>query len=69
MEKAVDRRVRLLPVEYKKKGADVDREYYSTVAGQVGPQQARLEKLAWGGGSRRNFWPCVLVRLGTKAWI
>ena len=45
----MDRRARLLPADYKKKVADVDREYYGTVAG---PLQARLEELAGGGGCR-----------------
>ena len=55
VEKAMDRRARLLPAEYKKKVADVDREYYGTVPGQVGPLQARLEELAGGGGLKEDL--------------
>ena len=51
----MDRRARLLPAEYRKKVADVDREYYGTVAGQVGPLQARLEELAGGGGLKEDL--------------
>jgi hypothetical protein len=55
----MDRRARLLPADYKKKVADVDREYYGTVAGQVGPLQARLEELAGGGGLKDLLGLCV----------
>ena len=61
----MDRRARLLSAEYRKKVVDMNREYYGTVAGQVGPLKARLEELAGGGGSMRTYWVCVLVRLGT----
>ena len=59
VDKAMDRRARLLPADYKKKVADVDREYYGTVAGQVGPLQARLEELAGGGGLKDLLGLCV----------
>ena len=59
VEKAMDRRARLLPAEYRKKVADVDREYYGTVRGQVGPLQARLEELAGGGGLQDLLGLCV----------
>ena len=51
----MDWRPRLLPADYKKKVADVDREYYGTVPGQVGPLQARLEELAGGGGLKEDL--------------
>ena len=51
----MDRRAHLLPADYKKKVADVDREYYGTVPGQVGPLQARLEGLAGGGGLKEDL--------------
>ena len=50
IEKAMDRRARLLPAEYRKKVADVDREHHGTAPGEVGPLQARLEELAGGEG-------------------
>ena len=37
VNKAMDQRARLLPADYWKKVTDVDREYYGTVPGQVGP--------------------------------
>ena len=51
----MDLQAGLLPAEYKTKVADVDREYYVTVAGQVGPLQARLEELAEGGGFKEDL--------------
>ena len=39
---AMDLLARLLNADYKKKVADVDREYFSTVPGQVWLLQARL---------------------------
>ena len=62
----MDRRARLLPVEYKKKRADVDREYYGTVPGQVGPLQAKLQELA---GCSRIFWAWVSGFLETLVQI
>ena len=59
VDKAMNRRARLLPGEYKKKVADVDREYYGTVPGQVGPLQARLEELCGGGGIQDLLGLCV----------
>ena len=53
VEKAMDRRARALPAEYKKKVADIDQEYHGTVRGQVGPLQARLEELC--GGSLKDL--------------
>ena len=55
----MDRLARLLPAEYKKKVADVDREYNGIVPGQVGPLQARLEELAGGGGLKDLLGLCV----------
>ena len=37
----------------------MDREYYGTVAGQVGPLEARLEELAGGGGMKDLLGLCV----------
>ena len=59
MDKAMDRRARLLPGEYRRKVAEVDREYYGTVRGQAGPLQARLEQLAGGGGLEDLLGLCV----------
>ena len=53
VDKAMDRRARQLPAEYRKKVADIDQEYYGTVRGQVGPLQARLEELC--GGSLQDL--------------
>ena len=55
----MDRRARQLPGEYRRKVANVDREYYSTVRGEVGPLQARLEQLAGGGGLQDLLGLCV----------
>ena len=55
----MDRRARLLPGEYKKKVADVDRAYYGTGPDKVGPLQARLEELAGGGGLQDLLGLCV----------
>ena len=59
VDKAMDRRARLLPGEYRRKVAEVDREYYGTVRGQAGPLQARLEQLAGGGGLEDLLGLCV----------
>ena len=59
VDKAMDRRARQLPGEYRRKVANVDREYYSTVRGEVGPLQARLEQLAGGGGLQDLLGLCV----------
>ena len=54
-DKAMDRRARLLPGEYRGKVARVDRQYYGTGQGQVGPLQARLEQLAGGRGLEQDL--------------
>ena len=64
-EKAMDRRARLLPGEYRKKVADVDREHHGTTPGEVGPLQARLEELAGGGRACRVCWDFVWEHLVT----
>ena len=58
-DKAMDRRARLLPAEYRKKVADVDRAHHGTLPGQVGPLQARLEQLAGGRGLEDLLGLCV----------
>ena len=55
----MDRRTRLLPAEYRKKVADVDREHHGTAPGEVGPLQARLEELAGGEGLQSLLGLCV----------
>ena len=59
LDKAMDRRARILPGEYRRKVAEVDREYHGTVRGQAGPLQARLEQLAGGGGLEDLLGLCV----------
>ncbi len=59
VDKAMDRRARQLPAEYRRKVADIDREYYGTIPGEVGPLQARLEELAGGGGLQDLLGLCV----------
>ena len=44
-DKAADRRARGLPALYRAKLTCIDRQYYSTVEGEVGPCQERLESL------------------------
>ena len=44
-DKAADRRARGLPALYRGKLAAIDRQYYGTVEGEVGPCQERLESL------------------------
>ena len=44
-DKAADRRARGLPALYRGKLAAIDRQYYGTVQGEVGPCQERLESL------------------------
>ena len=58
-DKAMDRRARKLPGEYRRKVADVDQTHHGTTAGQVGPLQARLEELAGGGGLQDLLGLCV----------
>ena len=43
--KQVDRRARGLPADYKRKLADIDRQYYNTARGATGPLVQRLESL------------------------
>ena len=59
VDKAMDRRVRLLPGEYRRKVADVDRAHHGTTDGQVGPLQARLEQLAGGEGLQDLLGLCI----------
>ena len=58
VEKAMDRRARALPEDYKKKVADINQEYHGTVRGQVGPLQALLEELC-GGNLKDLLGLCV----------
>ena len=44
-DNAADRRARGLPALYRGKLAAIDRQYYGTVEGEVGPCQERLESL------------------------
>ena len=44
-DKAADRRARGLPALYRAKLTTIDRQYYGTVDGEVGPCQERLESL------------------------
>ena len=44
-DKATDRKARTLPALYRRKLSRIDRQYYGTVPGQVGPCQERLESL------------------------
>ena len=41
----MDRRARGLPASYRGKLRAIDRQYYNTAEGEVGPCQARLESL------------------------
>ena len=59
VDKAMDRRARLLPGEYRRKVAEVDRVHHGTTVGQVGPLQARLEQLAEGDGLQSLLGLCV----------
>ena len=58
-DKAMDRRARLLPGEYRRKVAQVDRQYHQTADGEVGPLQSRLEELAGGAGLEDLLGLCV----------
>ena len=51
----MDRRARQLPADYRRKVAEVDREYHGTAPGEAGPLQARLEELAGGGGLKEDL--------------
>ena len=44
-DKAADRKARTLPALYRRKLSNIDRLYYGTVQGEVGPCQERLESL------------------------
>ena len=44
-DKAADRKARTLPALYRRKLANIDRQFYHTVQGEVGPCQERLESL------------------------
>ena len=44
-DKAADRKARTLPALYRAKLVNIDRLYYGTVRGEVGPCQERLESL------------------------
>ena len=58
-EKAMDRRARLLPGEYRRKVATLDRQFYGTADGEAGPLQTRLEELAGGDGLGDLLGLCV----------
>ena len=58
-DKAMDRRARLLPTEYRLKLAQVDCQYYGTAQGEAGPLQTRLEGLAGGGGLADLLGLCI----------
>ena len=58
----MDQRARLLPGEYRRKVAEVDRVHHGTTDGQVGPLQARLEQLAGGEGLQDLLGLCVGAR-------
>ena len=55
----MDKRARLLPGEYRRKVAGVDRAHHGTGPGQVGPLQARLEQLCGGRGLEDLLGLCV----------
>ena len=59
MDKAMDRRGTYCLRSTRRRFADVDREYHRTAPGQVGPLQARLEKLAGGGRLKDLLDLCV----------
>ena len=44
-DKAADRKARTLPALYRGKLSNIDRQYYGTVPGEVGPCQERLESM------------------------
>ena len=50
MSKAVDRRARALPGEYRRTLARLDRQLHGTVEGQAGPLEVRLEELVGDDG-------------------
>ena len=49
-DKAVDKRARQLPGEYRNTLGKMDRKYHGTVRGQQGPLEARLEQLCGDSG-------------------
>ena len=49
-DKAVDRRARLVPGEYRLALSKMDRKYHETVRGEQGPLEARLEQLCGDSG-------------------
>ena len=44
-DKAADRKARTVPAMYRRKLVNINRQYYNTVPGEVGPCQERLESL------------------------
>ena len=59
----MDRRACQLLGEYRRKVANVDREYYGTVPGEVGPDSSSwLEE-----GDYRTYWASVLEPMETSA--